>query len=230
MGNGVPYPEEPGEAGPAGLGDLQASRARFYDCLSARADALFELTDTLLCSAGPVTTLVDLSLCPRSGSHHPWSGPDRPCGCRRRTPGCPTPQPREVFGGGTINPGHRRPGREARQVRCRVVHIHGAGAPIIGGDRDITPVADRDRPAQTRRSSSTPCSPGHHLRCHQRGETVECPDPVLQGGAAEGYVRCGDRRGTGVPVWEIPDIHSARDVPSPVAGKVRFSVPVSTSV
>jgi hypothetical protein len=33
-----------------------------YRCLPRRADALFELTDALLCSGGPVTSLVDLSL------------------------------------------------------------------------------------------------------------------------------------------------------------------------
>ncbi|MEV0396373.1 NF041680 family putative transposase [Polymorphospora rubra] len=37
-------------------------RRDFYQCLPRRADALFELTDALLCSGGPVTSLVDLSL------------------------------------------------------------------------------------------------------------------------------------------------------------------------
>ena len=34
----------------------------FYDCLYTRADALFELTDAVLCADGPVTSLVELSL------------------------------------------------------------------------------------------------------------------------------------------------------------------------
>ena len=59
-----------GEAGPAWLGDLEAFRAKFYDCLSSRADALFELTDAVLCYPGPVSTLVDLSLCPEHRRGH----------------------------------------------------------------------------------------------------------------------------------------------------------------
>jgi len=49
---------------PAGdaLGLLSHFRVEFYDCLYKRADVLFELTDALLCTDGPVKTLVDLSL------------------------------------------------------------------------------------------------------------------------------------------------------------------------
>lgn len=35
-------------------------RDDFFDCLTARGDTLFELTDALLCADGPVTTPVDL--------------------------------------------------------------------------------------------------------------------------------------------------------------------------
>jgi hypothetical protein len=44
------------------LGELTGFRQAFYDCLTARADALFELTDSVLCTSGPVTSLVELSL------------------------------------------------------------------------------------------------------------------------------------------------------------------------
>lgn len=44
------------------LGELTQFRQEFYRCLPLRADALFELTDAVLCSEGPVTTLVGLSL------------------------------------------------------------------------------------------------------------------------------------------------------------------------
>lgn len=44
------------------LGVLSRFRVEFYDCLYARADVLFELTDAILCKDGPVQTLVDLSL------------------------------------------------------------------------------------------------------------------------------------------------------------------------
>ncbi|MEV6702403.1 transposase [Streptomyces sp. NPDC051453] len=38
------------------------SRVEFYDCLCSRADALFDLTDALLCTDGPVKRLADLTL------------------------------------------------------------------------------------------------------------------------------------------------------------------------
>jgi hypothetical protein len=51
------------DAGVAGaFGELSGFREEFYRCLSARADALFELTDAVLCADGPVHSLVELSL------------------------------------------------------------------------------------------------------------------------------------------------------------------------
>jgi hypothetical protein len=44
------------------LRQLSGFRERFYDCLPVRGDALFELTDAVLCTDGPVTSLVQLSL------------------------------------------------------------------------------------------------------------------------------------------------------------------------
>jgi hypothetical protein len=44
------------------LGTLSAFRRGFYDCLERRADALFELCDSVLCADGPVGSLVGLSL------------------------------------------------------------------------------------------------------------------------------------------------------------------------
>ncbi|KUN76613.1 hypothetical protein AQJ64_37240 [Streptomyces griseoruber] len=46
----------------AALGVLSHFRVQFHDCLYTRADALFELTDAVLCSDGPVTSLIDLTL------------------------------------------------------------------------------------------------------------------------------------------------------------------------
>lgn len=46
----------------AALGDLSRFRREFYHCLTTRADALFELTDAALCTDGPITSLVELSL------------------------------------------------------------------------------------------------------------------------------------------------------------------------
>ena len=52
------------------LAVLSRFRADFHDCLTARADALFELTDALLCTDGPVKTLVDLALAPEHRRGH----------------------------------------------------------------------------------------------------------------------------------------------------------------
>ncbi|HLL65694.1 MAG TPA: NF041680 family putative transposase [Micromonosporaceae bacterium] len=41
---------------------LSGFRQEFYRCLTRRADALFELTEAVLCAHGPVTSLVDLTL------------------------------------------------------------------------------------------------------------------------------------------------------------------------
>ena len=43
-----------------GIGALCRFRWQFYSCLRGRADAVFELIDALLCSDGPVRSLVDL--------------------------------------------------------------------------------------------------------------------------------------------------------------------------
>lgn len=45
-------------------------RAELYACMTARADALFELCDALLCTDGPVRTLVDLALAPEHRRGH----------------------------------------------------------------------------------------------------------------------------------------------------------------
>ena len=53
------------------LGDLSAFRHEFYSCLPRRADALFELTDAVLCCDGPVRCLVETSL---AGEHRRGHG------------------------------------------------------------------------------------------------------------------------------------------------------------
>ena len=49
---------------------LSRFRTCFHDCLTARADALFELAEALLCSDGPVKTPVDLALAPEHQRGH----------------------------------------------------------------------------------------------------------------------------------------------------------------
>lgn len=41
---------------------LSRFRVAFYGCLYTRADALFELTDAVLCADGPVTSLPKLTM------------------------------------------------------------------------------------------------------------------------------------------------------------------------
>jgi DDE superfamily endonuclease len=52
------------------LGELSEFRQQFYTCLTARADALFELAEAVLCTDGPVRTLVGLSLAPEHRRGH----------------------------------------------------------------------------------------------------------------------------------------------------------------
>ncbi|MFI0898207.1 NF041680 family putative transposase [Streptomyces sp. NPDC020983] len=52
------------------LSTLSCFRQDLYDCLTARADALFELADALLCTDGPIKALVDLALAPEHRRGH----------------------------------------------------------------------------------------------------------------------------------------------------------------
>jgi hypothetical protein len=52
------------------FGELGGFRTAFYGCLTARADALFELSEALLCTDGPVRSLVDLTLAPEHRRGH----------------------------------------------------------------------------------------------------------------------------------------------------------------
>jgi hypothetical protein len=51
-------------------GDLSRFRWEFHRCLTARADALFELADAVLCADGPVRSLPELSLTPEHRRGH----------------------------------------------------------------------------------------------------------------------------------------------------------------
>ncbi|MER7693712.1 NF041680 family putative transposase [Streptomyces sp. NPDC097610] len=50
--------------------EVSRFRTELYACLTARGDALFELRDALLCTDGPVRTLVDLALAPEHRRGH----------------------------------------------------------------------------------------------------------------------------------------------------------------
>ena len=49
---------------------LGAFRSELFGCLGRRADELFELTDALLCTEGPVSSLVGLCLAPEHRRGH----------------------------------------------------------------------------------------------------------------------------------------------------------------
>ncbi|WSR29590.1 transposase [Kitasatospora purpeofusca] len=82
----------------AALDVLSRFRVEFYDCLYARQDALFELTDAVLCTDGPVKTLVELSLAieHRRGHGALYAALDRgwcePARLRRTLAGLPLPR------------------------------------------------------------------------------------------------------------------------------------------
>ncbi|WP_264763085.1 NF041680 family putative transposase [Frankia gtarii] len=60
--------DEPGRV--EALGRLCRFREEFYGCLTRRADVLFEVAETVLCTDGPVRTLVDLTLAPEHRRGH----------------------------------------------------------------------------------------------------------------------------------------------------------------
>ena len=68
----APATPDPGQVAGAVAGyvALREFRARLYRCLTARADALFELTDAILCADHAVTSLVQLSLVPEFRRGH----------------------------------------------------------------------------------------------------------------------------------------------------------------
>src|SRR2546422_509459 len=51
-------------------GRLVGVRRELYRCFTARADALFELAEAVLCAGGPVKTLAGLSLAPEHRRGH----------------------------------------------------------------------------------------------------------------------------------------------------------------
>ncbi|MFE9976724.1 transposase, partial [Streptomyces hirsutus] len=83
--------------GSEALGLLSRFRVEFHGCLYQRADALFELTDAVLCTDGPVKTLVELALAVehRRGHGAPYAALDRgwpePARLRRALAGLPLP-------------------------------------------------------------------------------------------------------------------------------------------
>lgn len=119
-------------------------RAEMYASLFSRGGALFQLCDALLCTDGPVRTLVDLALAPErrrghgalyadstgagstsNGSAEPWSGchcPGPPTGvwCSRWTSlrGCGRTRTRPRIGPSSM-PATMHPGSRTSWPTCR---------------------------------------------------------------------------------------------------------------
>lgn len=68
----APAAPDPGQVASAVAGYLALREFRdgLYRCLTARPDALFELTDAILCADHAVTSLVQLSLVPEFRRGH----------------------------------------------------------------------------------------------------------------------------------------------------------------
>ena len=52
------------------FGELDRFRRELHRCFTGRPDALFEVTDALLCTDGPVKSLVGLTLAPEHRRGH----------------------------------------------------------------------------------------------------------------------------------------------------------------
>src|SRR5215470_18117671 len=69
----IAWPGAGVEPQPDGAGErdrLAGFRVELYRCFPARADALFELADAVLCAGGPVQTMAGLSLVPEHRRGH----------------------------------------------------------------------------------------------------------------------------------------------------------------
>jgi hypothetical protein len=109
-------------------GDLAVFRAGLYGCFTARADALMDLTDAVLCADGPVRS-AELSLCPvfrvvenGVGISCAPSRSGRPCfleADQLATAG------RRLFGAGQERPAHRSAPRSCtgESAGIRIVHM-----------------------------------------------------------------------------------------------------------
>jgi hypothetical protein len=154
---------------------LSRFRTDLHRCLTARADALFELTDALLCTDGPVKTLVDLALAPEHRRSHGMLYDGLGCGrievdrLRVRLAGLPLP--RAADGGscwvstsarGCV--GLRRPARSGCLPRLRAGQAPAPADPglaVLGGGRAAGRSELLDRGAGRG-------PPGPRRRCHRR--------------------------------------------------------------
>jgi hypothetical protein len=131
----------------AALGDLSRFRHEFHQSLTTRADALFELTDALLCVDGPITSLVELSL---AAEQQP------PCCC--------------VSGREDQQTGHREP---PNTLNNKLRHGSAVVCALPSSERSVSAsVTSRDRPSggraeQDRHVSSERNDRPSHCKCQR---------------------------------------------------------------
>ena len=140
MGLTLPCAGEQVQAVTGAAEPLREFRERLRGCLTARGDALFELSDAVLCSGRPVRSLVQLSLEPEFRRGHGALYDALAAGAhRRRAAVLPARTGAAAAGGRPAGPG---PGRRARRRRPRAA---GPGA-VRGSSRGRRPGPGRVRP------------------------------------------------------------------------------------
>ncbi|MFI2652270.1 transposase [Micromonospora fulviviridis] len=147
------------------LSVLSAFRTEFYRCLTARADVLFEVTDALLCTDGPVRSLVDLVLAPEHRRGHGGMYDGLNCGridiarLRQAVAGLPLPRAADgrIVLAVDVSPWLRTDARTSPdRLFC---HVYGRGksqAQLIPGSSRSPPSASPR--CRTRRSWSWVCA------------------------------------------------------------------------
>jgi hypothetical protein len=172
----VAYPQAVGSGDTrARRGDLGWFRQEFYRSLTARADALFELTDAVLCADGPVTSLVELTLVAEHRRGHGAmydalnQGRIEPERLRRTLGSLPLPRAGDgrIVLAVDVSPWLRPDAAtSAQRLFC---HVYGRGkgnAQLIPGWPYSFVAALKDRP-QLVDGSAGRGAPGPDRRCHR---------------------------------------------------------------
>jgi hypothetical protein len=178
------------------LGALREFRERLLGCLTARADALFELADAVACAGRPVTSLVQLSLEPEFRRGHGALYDALACGrvdderlfsllTKTLTPLVDGPEPRARIAGHDVT---------GRRMLDRA--LSGVPAAQAAQVRDACARWDRVRVAIDATAYPRPraeCSPGrehvHNGACHCKGSSKTAPGWEYQLAAVTGHLR-----------------------------------------
>jgi hypothetical protein len=191
--SGAGLPALPGNPDLTALAEF---RRRLHGCLTARADALFELADAVLCAGRPVKSLVQLSLEPESRRGH---------GALYDALAAGRVDDERLFSLLTEVLPPLVDGPEARAwtaehdfVDRMMLDRALSGVPAADAARVRDACARWSRPRVAVDSTSYPrpdawCSPGrehvHHGACHCRGSSKTTPGWEYQLAAVTGHLR-----------------------------------------